>query len=75
LSINNYTSITDGVHLHRRDYNLLAQVFPNGELGYTISLGVFQINADLPFLYLVDIKASGYFSSNEFQSIFKQLSF
>jgi hypothetical protein len=60
LNISNYETITDAVHLHRRDYNLLPQVFPNGELGYTISSGVFQIAADLPFLYPVDIKASGY---------------
>lgn len=66
LSISNYTVITDAVHLHRRDYNLVPQVFPNGELGYTISSGVFQINADLPFLYPVDIKASGYFPQTQF---------
>ena len=28
LSISNYSTITDAVHLHRRDYNLLPQVFP-----------------------------------------------
>lgn len=66
LSISNYSEVTDAVHLHRRDYNLLPQVFPNGELGYTISSGVFQINADLPFLYPVDIKASGYFPQTSF---------
>ena len=66
LSISNYTTITDAVHLRRRDYNLLPQVFPNGELGYTISSGVFQINADLPFLYPVDIKASGHFPQTFF---------
>ncbi|WP_320814467.1 hypothetical protein [Flavobacterium sp.] len=66
LSINNYTTITDAVHLHRRDYNLLPQVFPNGELGYTISSGVFQISADLPFLYPVDIKTGGYFPQTSF---------
>ncbi|MFC4739599.1 hypothetical protein ACFO3U_06290 [Flavobacterium ponti] len=66
LSISNYSSITDAVHLHRRDYNLLPQVFPNGELGYTISSGVFQIAVDLPFLYPVDIKASGYFPQTQF---------
>lgn len=60
LSYSNYTVITDQVHLHRRDYNLLPQVFPNGEEGYTISSGVFQVGVDLPFLYPVDIKASGY---------------
>jgi hypothetical protein len=42
LSISNYQTVTDAVHLHRRDYNLLPQVFPNGELGYTISSGVFK---------------------------------
>lgn len=66
LSISNYQVVTDAVHLHRRDYNLLPQVFPNGELGYTISSGVFQINVDLPFLYPVDIKETGYFPQTTF---------
>lgn len=66
LSISNYEEVIDAVHLHRRDYNLLPQIFPNGELGYTISSGVFQINVDLPFLYPVDIKASGYFPQTGF---------
>lgn len=66
LSFSNYSAVTDAVHLHRRDYNLVPQVFPNGEEGYTISSGVFQINADLPFLYPVDIKNSGYFPQTQF---------
>lgn len=66
LSITNYQMITDAVHLHRRDYNLLPQVFPDGSQGYTISSGVFQINVDLPFLYPVDIKESGYFPQTSF---------
>lgn len=66
LSISNYEEITDAVHLHRRDYNLVPQVFPNGELGYTIASGVFQINVDLPFLYPVDIKESGYVPQTSF---------
>lgn len=60
LSYSNYSLITDQVHLHRRDYNLVPQIFPNGEEGYTISSGVFQISVDLPFLYPVDIKFGGY---------------
>ena len=60
LSISNYSAITDPIHLRRRDYNLLPQIFPNGTEGYTISSGVFQLTADLPFLYPVDITASGY---------------
>ena len=60
LSYGNYSTITDPVHLRRRDYNLLPQIFPDGSEGYTISSGVFQANVDLPFLYPVDISTSGY---------------
>ncbi len=60
LSFSNYSITTNAVHLHRRDYNLMPQIFPNREEGYTISSGVFQVGVDLPFLYPVDIKASGY---------------
>jgi hypothetical protein len=60
LSFENYSAITDPLHLRRRDYNLLPQIFPNGEQGLTISSGVFQIDADLPFLYPVDITEDGY---------------
>lgn len=60
LSFSLVEQITDPIHLHRRDYNLVPQVFPDGDLGYTIFSGVFQINQDLPFLYPVDVKASGH---------------
>lgn len=60
LSYSNYNAITDPIHLRRRDYNLLPQIFPDGEEGFTISSGVFQINADLPYLYPVDIKENSY---------------
>jgi hypothetical protein len=66
LSYSNYEEISDPVHLHRRDYNLVPQVFPNGELGYTISSGVFQIAVDLPFLYPIDIKVNGYYPQTSF---------
>ena len=58
LSFSNYSTITDPVHLHRRDYNLLPQIFPNGDEGLMISSGVFQRNADLPYLYPVMINDS-----------------
>jgi len=60
LTYYNYSAITDPVHLHRRDYNLLPQIFPDGTEGFTISSGVFQIAVDLPFLYPVDITPGGY---------------
>lgn len=60
LSFSNYQAVTDPVHLRRRDYNLAAQIFPDGVPGMTIYSGVFQLNADLPFLYPVDINESGH---------------
>jgi hypothetical protein len=42
LSITNYQMITDAVHLHRRDYNLLPQAFPDGSQGYTIYRAYFK---------------------------------
>lgn len=60
LSFGNYSTISDPVHLHRRDYNLLPQIYPNGEQGLMISSGVFQISADLPYLYPVEIRTLGY---------------
>ena len=66
LSISNYTTNTDPVHLRRRDYNLLPQKLPGGDFGYTISAGVFQPQADLPFLYPVDINDSGYVPHTNF---------
>lgn len=60
LSFDNYTAITDQVHLRRRDYNLVPQIFPDGAQGYMISSGVFQENVNLPFLYPVEITELGY---------------
>lgn len=60
LSYANYDTITDAVHLHRRDYNLIPQLFNGNTPGYTISSGVFQTNVDLPYQYPVDITEAGY---------------
>ncbi len=66
LIINDLTTVSDPVHLHRRDYNLMPQVFPDGSLGYTLFSGVFQVSQDLPYLYPVDITASGHQPITEF---------
>jgi hypothetical protein len=66
LAVQNYQLITDQVNLHRRDYNLMPHIYPNGEFGYLLSSGVFQLNADLPFLYPVEIKSSGHMPVNGF---------
>lgn len=60
LSFESTGTISYAIHLHRRDNNLLPQIYPDGTFGYTIFSGVFQINQNLPFLYPVDITAEGY---------------
>jgi len=66
LSFGNYETHTDDEHLRRRDFNLLPQIFPDGSEGYMLSSGVFQEEKDLPFLYPVDITASGYTPQPDF---------
>lgn len=60
LKIANYTAWTDANHLHRRDYNLVAQIFPDGRSGLTAFSGVFQPAQDVPWLYPVDLDTGGY---------------
>ncbi len=59
LSISDYRVITDAANLHRRDYNLIPQIFSDGSEGYCISSGVFQYDVNKPFLYPVDIRSDG----------------
>jgi hypothetical protein len=66
LIVGDFSEWVDPVHLRRRDYNLLPQVFADGTLGFTLFSGVFQMNADLPFLYPVDFTAAGYTPRTEF---------
>lgn len=61
LSFGNYEQLTDEFQLHRRDYNLIPQIFGSKEeFGYIISSGVFQKNADKPYLYPIEIKSTGF---------------
>lgn len=66
LIIEYLPTITDAENLHRRDYNVVPQIMPNGEQGLTAFSGVFQYTADLPFLNCVNIDSSGYTVNNSF---------
>lgn len=57
---------TDVIQLHRRDYNMAPQVFPDRRHGYTMFSGVFQQNANLPFLNSVDLDTISYQPNNNF---------
>ena len=59
-SVQHLPAWNDPAHLHRRDYNLVPQIFPDSSFGYTLFSGVFQTTEDLPFLYPVDINRDGY---------------
>ncbi|MBK8785054.1 MAG: T9SS C-terminal target domain-containing protein [Chitinophagaceae bacterium] len=69
-AIKNYAAINDSINLHRRDYNLVPQVFKNDELGYTMFSGVFQYNQDIPFTNFVDIAGGTYKVNNSFEQKF-----
>ena len=69
LSYSDYSTIRDEVHLHRRDYNLVPQIFPDGNFGYTLFSGVFQYNQDLPFLYPVDIRSDTFAAITDFNQM------
>ncbi|NPA33375.1 MAG: hypothetical protein GXO48_00390, partial [Chlorobi bacterium] len=43
LSYSDTTIFRDPANLHRRDYNMSPQVFPDGSRGFTMFTGVFQI--------------------------------
>ena len=59
LSIQNFSAIHDSANLHRRDYNMCPQIFPDGTKGFTAFSGVFNPN-DLPWLTCVNVHESTY---------------
>ena len=58
LSIANYQATNDTLNFHRRDYNLVAQIFPDHSVGYTAYSGVFQYHQNIPWFTPVDIAAN-----------------
>jgi len=71
ISIINYSANNDADNLHRRDYNMSPQIFPNGNHGFTMFSGVFN-SEDLPFLNTVDITGTGHIVNNEFNQYLSQ---
>ncbi len=68
-TILSHHSVIDTDHLRRRDYNLAPFQFTDGRPGYLISSGVFQEDADLPFLYPVEIDDESYYPVPEFEQL------
>jgi hypothetical protein len=53
-------TVTDVPNLHRRDYNLVPQIMPDGKEGLTAFSGVFQPTADVPYLSCVNIDSNAH---------------
>ncbi|MCB0795287.1 MAG: hypothetical protein KDB88_11175 [Flavobacteriales bacterium] len=72
LIIADTSSTIDTLELHRRDYNMLPQIFPDGAPGFTVFSGVFQYAQDLPWLNTVDVTDSGYVVVPGFEQLLNQ---
>lgn len=70
LGVQDYRVIRDSFDFHRRDYNLLPQLFPFGDKGFTAFSGVFRRNIDLPFFSCISIWGNNYIVHNAFQQQF-----
>lgn len=72
MAVVSYTETSDPAELHRRDNNMLPQIFPDGSFGYTIFSGVFQPTVDLPWLNTVNITATGHQAVAGFNQMLSQ---
>jgi hypothetical protein len=70
LTITHLPEIVDAANLHRRDYNAVVQIMPDGAEGITAFSGVFQPVLDLPYLNCVNIDSTGYSVNNSFQQYY-----
>jgi hypothetical protein len=60
LSVTHLSPWVDAAALHRRDYNVVNQIFPDGKAGFTAFAGPFRPDADLPFIDVVNATPDGY---------------
>ena len=72
LKVIHLPGLTDSTNLHRRDYNVIPQIYPNGQEGLTAFSGVFQVDVDLPFMNCINIDSSGYHVNNDFSQFYNQ---
>ncbi|HNF72038.1 MAG TPA: hypothetical protein PLP34_06480, partial [Chitinophagaceae bacterium] len=70
ITVTHLPEIVDAAAFHRRDYNAVPGILPNGEEGVTVFSGVFQTGVDLPFLNCVQVDSSGYNINNTFQQYY-----
>jgi hypothetical protein len=66
LSVQILPTLYDSDQLHRRDFNVVPQILPNGQEGLTAFSGVFQKIADVPYLNSLNIDSTGYSINTNF---------
>lgn len=67
VSISDYSEFYDTTVFHRRDYNLVQAIKPDGSESLTLYGGVFKSYVDLPYQEPVYIDQNGYTLDNSFQ--------
>lgn len=70
LIIEKLETITDTAAFHRRDYNVGAQITPEGEEAIMSFSGPFRIDADLPYLNTVMIEKDTHYIVPDFAQYF-----
>lgn len=70
ITVNHLPSFYDEANLHRRDYNVVSQILPNGQEGLTAFSGVFKADVDLPYLNCVNIDSTTYRVNNDFSQYY-----
>lgn len=70
ITITHLPGFIDAANLHRRDYNAVPQILPDGAEGITAFSGVFQPVIDLPYLNCVNIDSVNYTVNNSFQQYY-----
>lgn len=70
IQITHLPGLTDPNLLHRRDYNAVPQILPDGQEGITAFSGVFQPTVNLPFLNSVTIDSTGHQENPGFQQFY-----
>ncbi len=71
LNFYDYAATHDTVNLHRRDYNMAYQIYPDGSYGFTVFSGVFDYN-NMPYLNVVEITPGNYTVNNTFNQLLSQ---
>lgn len=70
ITISNKQTIINAEQFHRRDYNVVAQITKERKEGLIAFSGVFQPQADIPFLNSVSIDSSGYYINEGFSQYY-----